>query len=131
MGEEHAAHKATLSPGDVLKNLQNGNARFWMGQAAKPDMDAMERRALTITQTPKVAVLGCSDSRVPIEIIFDQGPGDVFTIRVAGNAFGGFCASSVDYAVLHLKVKVVMVLGHEGCGAVRAAMLPTSDIKKE
>ena len=73
-------------------------------------------------QTPKVVILGCSDSRVPHEIIFDQGLGDIFAIRVAGHVFGGPVCGSVEYAVNVLKVKLVVVLGHEGCGAVRSAM---------
>ena len=71
-----------MQPREVLKRIQEGNARFWMGLAERPEMSAMERRALIMQQTPKVAILGCSDSRVPIEIVFDQGLGDVFAIRV-------------------------------------------------
>ena len=74
---------ACVQPREVLKRIQEGNARFWMGLAERPEMSAMERRALIMQQTPKVAILGCSDSRVPIEIVFDQGLGDVFAIRVS------------------------------------------------
>jgi len=110
-----------ITPRDVLLHLQQGNSRFWMGVAERPEMSAMERRALIMQQTPKVAILGCSDSRVPIEIVFDQGLGDIFAIRVAGNVYGGPVRGSIEYAVTQLKVKLVVVLGHEGCGAVRAA----------
>ena len=120
-----------LSPQEVLASLQQGNTRFWMGLATRPETSAMERRAMIMRQFPKVAILGCSDSRVPIEIVFDQGLGDVFAIRVAGNAYGTGAAASIDYAVQHLKVKVVMVLGHEGCGAVRAAQLKETEIANE
>ena len=120
-----------LSPQEVLASLQQGNTRFWMGLATRPETSAMERRAMIMRQLPKVAILGCSDSRVPIEIVFDQGLGDVFAIRVAGNAYGTGAAASIDYAVQHLKVKVVMVLGHEGCGAVRAAQLKETEIANE
>ena len=81
-----AREMENLTPRKVLSRLQQGNARFWMGVAQRPEMSAMERRAMIMQQFPKVAVLGCSDSRVPIEIVFDQGLGDVFAIRVAGNA---------------------------------------------
>jgi len=120
-----------LEPREVLKRIQEGNARFWMGLAERPEMSAMERRALIMQQTPKVAILGCSDSRVPIEIVFDQGLGDVFAIRVAGNVYGHNTAASIDYAVAHLKVKLIVILGHEGCGAVKAATLPDELINKE
>lgn len=120
-----------LSPQNVLEGLQEGNNRFWMGAATRPELSAMERRAMIMRQFPKVAILGCSDSRVPIEIVFDQGLGDVFAIRVAGNAYGTGAAASIDYAVQHLKVKVVMVLGHEGCGAVRAAQLTDEELRNE
>merc|ERR1712176_713418 len=78
-----------------------------------------------------VAVLGCSDSRVPIEIVFDQGLGDMFVIRVAGNCLDTATTASLQYAVNHLKVKVLIVMGHEGCGAVKAAQLPIDAINKE
>ena len=126
-----AREMENLTPRKVLSRLQQGNARFWMGVAQRPEMSAMERRAMIMQQFPKVAVLGCSDSRVPIEIVFDQGLGDVFAIRVAGNSYGTGAAASIDYAVAHLKVKLVVVLGHEGCGAVRAAMLPVDKLEQE
>jgi len=79
-----------------------------------------------------VAILGCSDSRVPIEIVFDQGLGDIFVIRVAGNVLAGWATKgSMDYSVHHLKVKVLVVMGHEGCGAVKAAQSSNTDIQKE
>ena len=132
MQENAKAELSNLTPAMVLNNLQQGNARFWMGVAQRPEMSAMERRAMIIQQFPKAAVLGCSDSRVPIEIVFDQGLGDIFAIRVAGNSCAGEGGTaSLEYAVNHLKVKVVMILGHEGCGAVRAAMLPAEQIGAE
>mmetsp|Transcript_7410 Transcript_7410/g.20175 ORF Transcript_7410/g.20175 Transcript_7410/m.20175 type:complete len:504 (-) Transcript_7410:1542-3053(-) len=121
----------SLTPQDVLTDLRAGNARFWTGKAARPDLTPMQRRALALGQAPKVAVLGCADSRVPIEIVFDQGPGDIFTLRVAGNVHGSHVAGSLDYAVHHLNIKLVVVLGHEGCGAVKAAQLAEADIKGE
>jgi len=88
-------------------------------------------RALISKQFPLVAVLGCSDSRVPVEIVFDMGLGDMFVIRVAGNGLDTASMASLQYAVKHLKVKVVMVMGHEGCGAVKAAGMASADIAKE
>lgn len=102
----HAVRWLPSPSHDVCVRLQ-GNARFWMGLAERPEMSAMERRALIMAQSPKVAVLGCSDSRVPIEIVFDQGLGDIFAVRVAGNIYGDSTAASLDYAVAHLKVGVV------------------------
>jgi len=131
-----ARHDETyaMSPLNVLNDMIAGNTRFWTGKAHRPELSAMERRALILQQAPKVAIVGCSDSRVPIEIVFDQGLGDVFAIRVAGNAVRPLVPvgdvewlwidpvrASVDYAVHHLKCKLVVVLGHEGCGAVKAA----------
>lgn len=119
------------TPAEVLKRLQQGNTRFWMGQAKRPEVSAFHRRALIMQQHPAVAILGCSDSRVPIEIVFDQGLGDIFVIRVAGNLLDTATQASVEYAVLHLGVKVVLVMGHEGCGAVQASRLPSDAIMAE
>merc|ERR550514_1379463 len=94
-------------------------------------MSAFERRALIKSQFPSVALLGCSDSRVPVEIVFDQGLGDMFVVRVAGNVLDTATSASLQYAVVHLKVKVLVVLGHEGCGAVKAAGLPTEKLQEE
>jgi len=129
--EEAKAERAAQSPEEVLAELQRGNARFWTGRASRPESTAFERRALLKTQFPSVALLGCSDSRVPVEIIFDQGLGDMFVIRVAGNCLDTSTMASLQYAILHLKVKVAVVMGHEGCGAVKAAQLPESKISAE
>lgn len=128
--EAHAA-EMLRTPQDVLSDLARGNARFWTGQSRRPELNAMERRAEIWQVYPKVAILGCSDSRVPPEIIFDQGLGDLFVIRVAGNAYGTGVAGSIHYAVTHLHVKVVMVLGHEGCGVVRTAQRGLGEIDDE
>jgi len=122
---------ASRSPAEVLAELQRGNARFWTGSAVRPERSAFERRALISKQFPSVAILGCSDSRVPTEIIFDQGLGDIFVVRVAGNALDVGTTASLQYAVNHLKVKVLVVLGHELCGAVKAAQLPMQQLSKE
>jgi len=120
-----------LAPQEVLGRLQRGNARFWTGNAVRPEKSAFERRALIMAQFPTTAVLGCSDSRVPVEVIFDQGLGDMFVVRVAGNVLETATKASLQYAVHHLKVKVLLVMGHEGCGAVKAAGLPLEKIQQE
>eukprot|EP00929_Paragymnodinium_shiwhaense_P060902 TRINITY_DN303_c3_g1_i2.p1 TRINITY_DN303_c3_g1~~TRINITY_DN303_c3_g1_i2.p1 ORF type:complete len:361 (-),score=65.73 TRINITY_DN303_c3_g1_i2:400-1404(-) len=127
-GQERAM---ATTPQEVLANLQKGNMRFWSGTAVRPEKSAFERRALISKQFPTVAVLGCADSRVPVEIVFDAGLGDVFVIRVAGNCLDTASLASLQYAVNHLKVKVLMVMGHEGCGAVKAAGLPLDKIEQE
>ena len=107
MNAERQRELAEVQPREVLRQLQEGNSRFWMGLAQRPEMSAMERRALIMQQSPRVAILGCSDSRVPIEIVFDQGLGECFAVRVAGNVYSAATAASLDYAVAHLKVKLV------------------------
>ncbi len=124
-------HASTRTPEEVMDALQRGNTRFWMGAATRPTVSAFQRRAHIFAQHPSVAVLGCADSRVPIEIIFDQGLGDVFTIRVAGNCLDTSTEGSLEYAVVHLKVKVLVIMGHEGCGAVGAARLPVDKLDQE
>jgi len=111
--------------------LKSGNSRFFGGMARRPEMSANERRAQILQQTPFAVVLGCSDSRVPIEIVYDQGLGDIFAVRVAGQVVEPATAGSVEYAVKHLKTKVLVVMGHEGCGAVKAAMLTPEELKGE
>jgi len=126
-----AAKSKEKTASEVLDGLQRGNARFWTGNATRPEKNAFERRSLIMKQFPSVAVLGCSDSRVPVEIVFDQGLGDMFVVRVAGNCLDMATSASLEYAVHHLNVKVVVVMGHEGCGAVKAAGLPIDQIDKE
>lgn len=131
----HSKQSAQLAkvrtPEQVLAGLQKGNTRFWMGVAKRPELSAFERRALIANQYPSVAILGCSDSRVPIEIVFDQGLGDIFVIRVAGNCLDQTTMGSLEYAAVHLGVKVLIVMGHEGCGAVKASRLPVETIDRE
>ncbi|HSN13758.1 MAG TPA: carbonic anhydrase [Anaeromyxobacteraceae bacterium] len=116
---DHAAPVAP-SPEAVLKQLKAGNARFVAGKATHPDGSVARRRDLAKGQSPKAVVLGCSDSRVPPELIFDEGLGDLFVIRVAGNVADPVNLGSVEYAAEHLGTGVVVVLGHHACGAVKA-----------
>lgn len=109
------------SPDAVLKDLAEGNARFAAGGSAKPRIDAARREQIAKGQHPKAIVLGCSDSRVPPEYVFDQGLGDLFVVRVAGNVAEEHTVGSIEYAAEHLGAQVLVVLGHHGCGAVTAA----------
>jgi carbonic anhydrase len=119
------------TPQEALHALKAGNARFFSGQARRPELSAAERRAQILGQTPFAVVLGCSDSRVPTEIIYDQSLGSLFITRVAGNIVEMGTTGSIEYAVEHLKTHLVVVMGHEGCGAVKAALLPAADRARE
>jgi len=112
-----------LSADEALKLLKDGNCRFKEGRAIHPRQDAA-RRALTFGQGqhPFAAVLSCADSRVPVETIFDQGIGDLFVVRVAGNVAATDELGSLEYAVDPLGVPLVVVLGHSNCGAVIAVV---------
>ncbi len=112
----------TLAAADVLQRLLDGNRRYRDGQATHPRQTQQEREALQGRQTPIAAVLTCSDSRVPPSLVFDQGLGDLFVMRVAGNIVGEDILASVEYAVVQLQVPLVLVLGHTGCGAVTAVL---------
>jgi carbonic anhydrase len=127
-GEGHAT---SVSPGEALQRLKDGNQRFVTGSLLHQRQNAARRKELVSAQTPFAAILGCSDSRVPLELIFDQGLGDLFAVRVAGNVAGGDERGSLQYAVAHLHVPLVVVLGHERCGAVTAALEPESERAKE
>jgi carbonic anhydrase len=116
---------------EAILALKIGNARFFSGRRLSSDFSAVERRAQVITQTPFAVVLGCSDSRVPTEIIYDQRAGDLFVIRIAGNVVEAGTLGSIEYAIRHLKTRVVVVMGHEGCGAVQAAMLDEAERRFE
>jgi len=122
---------AVRTPEEALRLLKVGNSRFFGGQARRPELSAAERRAQILGQSPFAVILGCSDSRVPTEIVFDQSLGSLFITRVAGNIVDTSTVGSIEYAVEHLNTRLVVVLGHEGCGAVKAALLPAADRAKE
>jgi len=114
-----------LTAEDVLADLMAGNERFVAGRPESPRRRPEDFGPLAAGQFPEAAIITCSDSRVPPEILFDQGVGDLFVVRVAGNVVGGtgvVVKGSVEYAVAELKVPLVMVLGHSNCGAVKAAV---------
>ena len=119
------------NPQEALRALKTGNARFFGGQARRPEVSAAERRAQILGQTPFAVILACSDSRVPTEIVFDQSLGSLFITRVAGNVVEMGTTGSIEYAVGHLKTHLVVVMGHEGCGAIKAALLPAEERAKE
>lgn len=97
-----------------------GNKRFMAGHPVHPDETLQRIRDLKKGQDPFAIIVGCADSRVPPELIFDQGLGDIFSIRTAGNIIGDYELGSIEYAVEHLGCKFIIVLGHENCGAIEA-----------
>ena len=103
-----------------LDKLKVGNERFVSGHPVHPDETLTRIRELKKGQSPFVVVVSCSDSRLPPELVFDQGLGDVFSIRTAGNIIGDYELGSIEYAVEHLQCKLIVVLGHENCGAIQA-----------
>ena len=107
---------------EALAKLMEGNARFVSGDMQHPNLSAERRAELAEGQAPYAVIVSCSDSRVPPELVFDAGPGDLFVIRVAGNIVGDDAQASIEYAVGVLKTPLVLVMGHESCGAVGAAV---------
>lgn len=106
---------------EAISRLKDGNARYTNGNQQHPRQSTKERAELTKSQHPFAIVVGCADSRVPPEIVFDQGLGDLFVVRVAGNVIDDHSLGSIEYAVDHLAVRLIVVLGHQSCGAVKAA----------
>lgn len=115
--------QTTLTPDAALRELMTGNERFDKNQLTSVEHDLRILRENTVEkQEPFAAVLACADSRVPLELVFDQTIGHIFVTRVAGNIVTPEIIASLEYAVAVLGVKVLLVLGHTGCGAVKAAM---------
>lgn len=112
----------TPDPADTWSRLVAGNRRFAAGRPRHPHQDPAHRQSLVAGQEPFACVLGCADSRVPAELVFDQGLGDLFTVRSAGEVLDDAVVGSVEYAVEHLRTPAVVVLGHSECGAVKAAI---------
>ena len=110
------------TPGEAWAQLAAGNTRFIEGGPAHPRQDVERREELADGQFPKAALFGCSDSRLAAEIIFDQGLGDLFVIRNAGQISSDSVLGSLEYAVAVLNVPLIVVLGHDSCGAVGAAI---------
>jgi len=119
-----------MTPDEALKTLMEGNQRFSKDKSLHLDRTSERRQELISKQAPYAIILGCSDSRVAPEIVFDQGIGDLFIVRVAGNVVGPLELDSVEYSALYLNSSILMVLGHENCGAINAVITGnTKDIE--
>ncbi len=118
---EHADAAPKVSPTEALTRLKAGNQRFVASKLEHPRQTAERRTELANSQHPFAVVLGCADSRTSPELVFDQGLGDVFVVRVAGNVLNDETVGSIEYAVDHLGAQLIVVLGHERCGAIKAA----------
>lgn len=110
-----------LTPADAWSRLRDGNLRFVSGSSSHPNQDALHRASLVDTQHPFAVIFGCSDSRLAAEIIFDLGLGDIFVVRTAGQVIDDAVLGSIEYSVANLGTPLIMVLGHDSCGAVTAA----------
>ncbi|BAY48926.1 carbonic anhydrase [Scytonema sp. HK-05] len=117
-----SAAPQSLSPDAALQKLMEGNQRFAQHHPQYPDQSQARLQEVAQAQHPFVTILSCADSRVPAEIVFDQGIGDIFDVRIAGNIAIPEAIGSIEYAVVLLGTPVLMVLGHERCGAVTAAV---------
>jgi carbonic anhydrase len=115
------------SPGSAWKALKEGNERFVAGQPEHPSQSIQDRARLAASQQPSTVVFGCADSRVAAEIIFDQGLGDMFVVRTAGHVIDSAVLGSIEYAVTVLNVPLIVVLGHDSCGAVKATLSAIDD----
>jgi carbonic anhydrase len=120
-----------ITAGQALTQLEQGNRRCVEGKSAHAHDVAKWRERFLVKQKPFATVLGCSDSRVAPELLFDQGFGELFVIRVAGNIVDSDVVGSIQYAVEHLDNKLIVVLGHQNCGAVTAALSPSDQTKDE
>jgi carbonic anhydrase len=120
-----AGGRRSINADEALRELLDGNRRFTSGNRTTPRGKPEDFLALAHGQYPEAVIVSCADSRVAPEILFDVGVGDIFVVRVAGNVIGGAGATvkgSIEYAIAELNVPLVVVLGHSGCGAVKAAM---------
>jgi carbonic anhydrase len=115
-------HTPPCTAEEALARLKEGNARFVGGQSRFPTVQKDVLAELTKGQQPYATILGCSDSRVPPEIVFDAHLGELFIVRVAGNVLGPSILGTLQYASAHLHTPLFVVMGHEGCGAVSAAI---------
>ena len=111
-----------LTPAQAWREMERGNQRFVAGEPQHPRQDVERREQLASAQNPHAALFGCSDSRLAAEIIFDKGLGDLFVIRNAGQVISDSVIGSIEYAVAVLNVPLIVVLGHDECGAVKAAI---------
>jgi len=125
-----ASHSVdNLSADKALKKLKKGNERFASMHLKHPDENKKTRKEALNGQHPFAVILSCSDSRVPLELIFDQGIGDLFEIRNAGNVLNEHVIGSIEYALMHCGVKLVVIMGHQDCGAIKATLSGVSETK--
>ncbi|MGV8895410.1 MAG: carbonic anhydrase [Rhodoglobus sp.] len=122
MTDNESATAPRRTPAKVWAEMLRGNERFVRGEPRHPRQDVERREALVEQQAPHAALFGCSDSRLAAEIIFDKGIGDLFVVRNAGQVISSSVIGSLEYAVSVLDVPLILVLGHDSCGAVRAAI---------
>ena len=115
-------HAKALTPDKAFQMLLDGNTRFIAGKTSHPNLTSERYDEMKMAQEPFAIIIGCSDSRVPPEMIFDQGLGDLFVVRDAGNVVGPIELDSIEYGVFRLHVPLILVLGHENCGAIKAAL---------
>ncbi len=120
--EEHKREKGPVSSSESYKELVSGNKRFIDGKNKKTGLTDKDRLKLVSGQKPHAIVLSCSDSRVPPEHVFDQKLGEIFVVRTAGEALDSSAIASIEYAISHLGSNLIVVMGHESCGAVKAAL---------
>lgn len=117
-----AMDSVRTTPKAAFERLMKGNQRYVDNKLQHPNRTKESREALINQQSPFAVVLGCSDSRVSPEIIFDEGIGDLFVVRVAGNVVSPIVLDSIEYSAIYLKSSIILVLGHENCGAVSAVV---------
>ena len=120
-----------MTPQEAVKELMDGNKRYLTDQSEHPNRNLERRQELTSNQAPFAIIVSCSDSRVAPEIIFDQGLGDLFVVRVAGNVISETELESIKYSALYLKSSTILVMGHENCGAVDAVIQNNTTIIPE
>lgn len=116
-----------ISADEALKKLKQGNERFVQLHQKHPDENKKRRQEMLKGQHPFAIILSCSDSRVPLELIFDQGLGDLFEIKNAGNVLDDHVIGSIEYAVMHCGVKLIVIMGHQDCGAINATLSGVSE----
>lgn len=115
-------HSSRMTGWQAFAEIQNGNMRFSEKKVSHPNQGSERRVELATSQKPHTIILSCSDSRLPPELVFDQGLGDLFVVRVAGNVVNDEGIASIEYAISHLGAKLLLIMGHESCGAVGAAV---------
>jgi len=118
----HNSKSDIINGNQALKELIAGNRRYVALKQRHPNQTPRRRAELSNTQQPFAVILGCSDSRVPPEVIFDCGLGDLFTVRIAGHVMNDMVLGSIEYAANHLHAPLIMVMGHSKCGAIQAAI---------